>query len=116
MRALALGRRNRPGGGGARLPLSGAWVVILAIAVLVVLLLLSRSRQRSRTPDPVESQEREEQMEGRETLTPTEERGTPAVNDEESGLLASRWFWRGVWALIAGLMLLLLYYEFFVLG
>jgi hypothetical protein len=45
-----------------------------------------------------------------------EERDAPRVHDEERGLLASRWFWRGVWAFIAGLMLLLIFYEFVVLG
>jgi hypothetical protein len=110
-----LDRSERPRRGGARLAIPRPWIVILVIAILVVLL-LSRGRQQPRAPEPEEPQEKEESMERQQTSTASEERDAPPVNDEESGLIASRWFWRGVWALIAGLMLLLLYYEFFVLG
>jgi hypothetical protein len=35
---------------------------------------------------------------------------------EETGLLSSPWFWRGLWILIASLMVLLFIYEFTVLS
>lgn len=32
---------------------------------------------------------------------------------KETGLIASPWFWRGLWIFIGALMLLLFVYEFF---
>jgi hypothetical protein len=111
-----LGRRHGSGRGGTRPALPRRWIVILVVAILVVLLLLSRGRQRARSAEPEETHDKEESMGRQQTPPVSEDRENLPVNDEESGLLASRWFWRGIWAIIAGLMALLIYYEFAVLG
>jgi hypothetical protein len=111
------GRKDRPGPGDARVGIPWLWIAILAVAILIVLLLLSRERQQPRAPEPEDQpRDREESMGEQQTSAASEERDAPPVHDEERGLLASRWFWRGVWAFIAGLMLLLIFYEFVVLG
>lgn len=84
----------RPEDGSRRTPRGcGAWVFAPKLVLVSLLSLLAR-RPAQEAVGPQQQQE----------------------IGEETDLLSSPWFWRGLWLLIGALMLLLFVYEFTVLS